>query len=174
MKKGKIIGLIVFLMFMGALGFGILQIVQNPEKYQKKNSNVDVILDATSFYRDNKTVNESQLIEMNGQPDSIEEWTYNGLSATYAIRTLYYGNYSYHFNHDMLQRISIDNAEIPYENKNDILTMFGLKKYSNTKINDLNVSYRADKCGVYDFWIPVMDEDSLDEIRISYTSLFEQ
>lgn len=141
------------------------------EPEQKKE--VAVVLDAMSFYRDDKTVNEAQLIEMNGEPDSIEEWKQKGVSATYSIKTLYYGNYAYHFNNDMLQRISIS-EEIPYTDKDEILEMFGLKKYSNTTINDLNVSYRADKCGVYDFWIPIMDEDSLDEIRISYTSLFEQ
>ena len=143
------------------------------KKEHEQQKEVPVVLDAMSFYRDDKTVNEAQLIEMNGEPDSIEEWKQQGVSATYSIKTLYYGNYAYHFNNDMLQRISIS-EEIPYTDKDDILAMFGLKKYSNTNINDLNVSYRADKCGVYDFWIPIMDEDSLDEIRISYTSLFEQ
>jgi hypothetical protein len=150
-------------------------------KIDPETVNIDVFFDATRFIVDNeRTVSEAELIEMLGEPDSIDEWNYEsyqsllGKEVEYTIRSLYYNNgtYEYKFNNDMLQRITIT-EEFQYKSKEDILPMFGLKKYSNTKISDLNVSYRCSNCGVSDFWIYDMDENTVNGINISYGSLFE-
>lgn len=175
MKKGKVIGLIVAVVFIGAIGFGISRMAQNPENYQNDTPKTEVILDATSFFiSENETVSEEKLIEMLGEPDEVEEWDFKTSSKSYPIRTLRYDNYGYSFNSGMLQRISID-EDIAYENKDDILGMFGLKKYKNSKVNDTNVAYRITNCGVHDFWIQYDDsEKTMNSIRISYGSLFSE
>jgi hypothetical protein len=172
MKKGKLVFLIIVLLVVGGLIFGISRMMSDPEKYKSTNVNSNAIFDATQFYTsENATVSETKLIEMLGDPDEIEEWNHETTSKSYPIRTLIYENYSYHFNSDMLQRISIE-EEIPYENKDEILGMFGLKKYKNSSINDTNSSYRVTNCGVHDFWTQY-SEDKLSSIRISYGSLFD-
>lgn len=180
MKKIKMVFLIII--------FGLILvnlIMENPENPgavptssttsspSLESNDVEMVLDAMSFYDGNKTISESKLIELKGEPDEIEEWNYKSVTKTYPIRTLYYGNYAYHFNNGLLHRISIDDVEIPYKNKEDILKMFGLKKYKNSEVTDTNFAYRVTNCGVYDFWVPIMDEDSLNSIRISYSSLFK-
>jgi hypothetical protein len=144
---------------------------------------INVVFDATKFIIDNeRTVSEAELIEMLGQPESIEEWNYEsyqsllGKEMIYPIRSLYYNEnkYEYKFNNNMLQRITIT-EEFAYEDKNNILPMFGLKKYSNTKITDTNVAYRCSNCGIYEFWVYDMDSKpkTIKGIHISYGSLFE-
>lgn len=172
MKKGRFIFLIIVLLMIGGLVFGISRIMNDPEKYQSSNVNSNAIFDATQFYvSKNATVSESKLIDILGDPDEIEEWNHETTSKSYPIRTLIYGNYKYHFNSDMLQRISID-EEIPYESKDEILEMFGLKKYKNSSVKDNNFSYRVTNCGVNDFWTQYSD-GKLNSIRISYGSLFD-
>jgi hypothetical protein len=144
---------------------------------------IDVVFDATKFIIDDeRTVSEGELIEILGEPESIEEWNYEsyqsllGKEMKYPIRSLYYneGKYEYKFNNNMLLRITIT-EQFTYEDKNNILPMFGLKKYSNTKITDTNTSYRCLNCGIYEFWVYDMINDSktLNGINISYSSLFQ-
>lgn len=140
-----------------------------------KNVSSNIVLDAMQYWTSkSSTISEEDLIKQLGEPDSIEEWDYKASyqvlvdkTPVYPIRTLYYGNYEYLFNDGMLQRINI-NEEIPYDDVADILGMFGLRKYSNTEIKNNNVSYRVSNCGVPDFWVYSMDQDSLNGIKISY------
>lgn len=174
-KMGCLVPFIVVICFM-ALVITLAVVFSNQprnEQSSAESNDVEMVLDAMSFYDGNKTISESKLIELKGEPDEIEEWNYKSVTKTYPIRTLYYGNYAYHFNNGILHRISIDDVEIPYKNKEDILKMFGLKKYKNSEVADTNFAYRVTNCGVYDFWVAIMDEDSLNSIRISYSSLFQ-
>ncbi len=136
---------------------------------------VPVILDAKSFYSKNgATVTEDELIEMNGQPDNIEEWNFLGTTKSYPIRTLVYGIFRYHFNGGVLHRISSDDA-IPFSDKKDLLAMFGLNETSKSKITDTGYAFRVSNCGVDDFWIPTIDYENKNftALRISYSPLFE-
>ena len=174
-KMGCLVPFIVVICFM-ALVITLAVVFSNQPKNEQssaESNDVEMVLDAMSFYDGDKTISENKLIELKGEPDEIEEWNYKSVTKTYPIRTLYYGNYAYHFNNGILHRISIDDVEIPYKNKEDILKMFGLKKYKNSAITDTNFAYRVTNCGVYDFWVAIMDEDSLNSIRISYSSLFQ-
>lgn len=132
-----------------------------------------IIFDAMQYWKDNNTtISENELVELLGEPDSIDEWNYKSFSKVYPIRQLNYGNYEYLFNNDLLQRINIY-EEISYKNVDDILGMFGLKEYSNTEIVNNNVSYRATNCGVHDLWIPSKNEDSFDIVKITYGTIWE-
>ncbi len=45
----KKIGLIVAIIFIGALGFSISRVVQNPEQYQNEPESVPVVFDALQY-----------------------------------------------------------------------------------------------------------------------------
>lgn len=139
----------------------------------KTTENIKSVLDASEFWvNKNTTISESGLIQKIGEPDSIEEWTHTYFGYNYQIRTLVYGNYEYHFNNDMLQRISI-NETISYKNKNEILSMFGLKLYNNSEVKDNNFSYRVYNCGVHDFWVQYDSESkTISYIKITFGNLF--
>ena len=134
-----------------------------------------MILDATKFIvqDERRSVTEAEFLEIMGEPDSVEEWNLNNVTTTYPIKTLVYEDVEYHFNNDYLQRISFNSSVIPYENKEDILAMFGLKKYANSKVTDTNTAYRVYNCGVNDFWC-LYDEETktLSWVAINYSSLF--
>ncbi|MDF2608915.1 MAG: hypothetical protein K0R92_389 [Lachnospiraceae bacterium] len=188
-----VITLFVIVVMLGVIGNVLKAIIPDMDKVvDSVNSDrpitltptpINVVFDATKFIIDNeRTVSEAELIEMLGQPESIEEWNYEsyqsllGKEMIYPIRSLYYNEnkYEYKFNNNMLQRITIT-EEFAYEDKNNILPMFGLKKYSNTKITDTNVAYRCSNCGIYEFWVYDMDSKpkTIKGIHISYGSLFE-
>lgn len=142
-----------------------------------------IVFDATKFIDENgKTVSEKELIKMLGKPEKIEKWNYVsyqsllGKKVKYPIRSLIYekNKYVYNFNNDCLQRITITD-QFSYKNKKDILPMFGLREYANTKITDTNWAYKCSNCGVYQFWIYDMDSESkmINGIHISYGNLFE-
>lgn len=137
---------------------------------------VETIFDAQSFITDDRTgtVTEQELINMLGEPESIDEWTYtNSLGQQYPIRTLTYGsgNYEYKFNNDQLRRISIW-APISYNSVDDFLPLFGCEKYYKTDITDTGYAYRAHNCGVYDLWIGYSGGKT-EWVHISYSDLFE-
>jgi hypothetical protein len=145
-----------------------------------KVEKIEVVFDATKFIVDDeRTVTEAELIDMLGEPESIEEWNYQVYQelllreVEYPIRSLFYqgGTYEYKFNNDHLQRITI-NMDIPYNKKSDILPLFGLSEYSNSEITDTGVAYRVTNCGVYDFWVTKMDNQIIHNIHISYGNLF--
>lgn len=113
---GCLVALLIFLAMSGIITFIGNQI----------DMSTPVVFDAKRFIgEDGEPLGEQEVIEMLGEPDSIDEWNYKALTASYPMRTLVYGNYEYSFNNDILQRINI-NESFPYSKKEDILEMFGL------------------------------------------------
>lgn len=73
----KKIGLVVAIIFVGALAFGVSRMVQNPEQYQNTSETVPVVFDALQYeVKDGENITEAELINQLGEPDSIEEWNY--------------------------------------------------------------------------------------------------
>ena len=168
----KKIGLVVAIIFVGALAFGVLRMVQNPEQYQNTSETVPVVFDALQYeVKDGENITEAELINQLGEPDSIEEWNYEvGGGQYYPIRTLYYRANEYSFNDDKLQRITLYD-KFSYNSKDDFLPMFNLKQYSNTQINDTNYYYRAYYCGVHDLWLEYGDGE-ITMTKITYGNIF--
>jgi len=144
-----------------------------PENEEK----IEVVFDASRFvveeYDSWRGVTEKELFAILGKPDGTEEWNHKTVLASYPVRTLTYGNWEYHFNNDKLQRISNDVDDFPFNGKDSILPMFGLKKYGNTRVNDTGLAYRAYSCGVRDLWVQY-EEGQLSFVKISYGALFDQ
>jgi hypothetical protein len=174
-KKGRLIAALIFcgVTVIGAVG---CQIENNSTSSDSTSDNsVQIVFNATEFWTsETTTVTEQELIEKLGAPESTEDWNYTTATLSYPIHTLYYsdengGSYAYHFNNEILSRISIDDVDIPYNGKDDILPMFGLSQYANTVVvADTGVAYRVKRCGVPDFWVAIMDDQTLQSIRISF------
>ncbi|SHJ84454.1 hypothetical protein SAMN02745136_01074 [Anaerocolumna jejuensis DSM 15929] len=171
-------GFLFFLLLVTVLITVLVNVTSNSDtKPASSVKPVKVVFDASRFIVNNKrTVTEKELIKILGKPENIDKWNYKANDMKYPIRTLSYdkGKYEYSFNNKHLQRISIDNT-YNYNDKDDILKMFGLKKYSDTVIKDINTAYRCRNCGVYDFWIYDMDSKTkkFNGVKISYSSLFD-
>ena len=146
----------------------------------KKNEEpIKVVFDAMQFVVDDeRSITESELIAILGEPESVEEWNYKttelGRDMEYPIRSLFYddNNYEYMFNNDHLQRINIY-KETTFADKDDILPMFGLKKYRNTKVKDTGYSYRVSNIDIHDLWLYGVDENTVEGVKISYGDLFD-
>lgn len=166
----KRVGLIIVIIFIGAMVFGISRVIQNPEKYQ--NESVPVVFDALQYeVKDGKNITEAELINQLGKPDSVEEWNLEVAGGWYyPMRTLYYGTNEYIFYDDKLQRITLYD-KFSYNSKDDFLPMFNLKPYSNTQINDTNSYYRAYYCGVHDLWLEYGNGE-ITMTKISYSDIF--
>ncbi|MBS4880176.1 MAG: hypothetical protein KH138_07735 [Firmicutes bacterium] len=168
----KKFGIIIAIIFVGALIFGVSRMLQNPEQYQNNDTPVSVVYDALQYeVKDGKNITESELVNQLGEPDRYEDWNYEvGNGKYYPIRTLYYGSNEYSFNDDKLQRITLYD-KFSYNSKDDFLPMFNLKQYSNTEINDTNSYYRAYYCGVHDLWLEYGNGE-ITMAKITYGNIF--
>lgn len=70
MKMQKRTGLIAVVILVGALGFGIFRITQNPDKYQKQEEQISVALDCSKFSR----ISTKELITELGEPKETDNW----------------------------------------------------------------------------------------------------
>ena len=68
-KYEKKIGLVVAIIFIGALAFGISRVVQNPEQYQKTDPNIEAIMNSCE-------VTEAQAETIWGYPSGMWCWQY--------------------------------------------------------------------------------------------------
>lgn len=180
-KKAALITLIISI----ALLFGLISLAPDDlyianeapatEQPAPVASVPEVILDVTAFYYGDTTVSESQLIEIKGEPDEIDEWNYLGRVYKYPMRTLYYGDFRFNFHNGILHRISADSLKIPFQRHEDLLGMFGLKRYMNSIVAvNTAFAYRVKNAGVYEFWVTLGDENYISSVRISFSQLFEQ
>ncbi len=174
--SGCLIGVLIFVILMAVCSvMGDKYISEAEQQMQTQTPTVNTVFNAPAFINrsDERTFTEQELINVMGEPDSIEEW--NFISSTgleYPIKTLYYDGNEYKFHNDTLRRITLVNP-IEYKSVNDFLDMFGCKKYANTTINDTGAAYRAYNCGVHDLWIGY-ENGKTTWVHISYSDLFEK
>ncbi len=143
------------------------------------SSEAETVFDASKYWKTEgeSTISIKELKEELGNPESVDNWFYESIAGAnygYKIKTLIYdnGSYEYNFNNGMLHRVTI-NKEIPYNDTDDFLEMFGLSKYSNTEIEDNGFSFRATNCGVHDLWIQYnSDNKTIENVKISYSNIF--
>lgn len=89
----KVIGIIIGLIFVGALVFGISRVVQNPEQYQKIDSNVEAIMEACEVTQEQAEGIWAILQDCgiggieNISHDSMLDGLYNSDDVGYRIRT---------------------------------------------------------------------------------------
>ena len=120
------------------------------------------------------TSTEQEVISALGEPEDIDVWTHERSGLKYEIRSLSYddGTYVYEFNNNYLMRIQIFDT-FTFDDKDNILPMFGLKMFANSKKVDTGSAYRVYDCGIHDLWCTFGEsEGSIDITYISYTDLF--
>lgn len=145
MKKGKVIGLIVGVVFISAMVFGISRVAQNPEKYQG-NSNVDIILDASSFSK----IKVEELTSKMGEADGIEDWNNKTQKGEFQMKIYTYNKEGYYvefitFEDSVVKLRCFANEPWKYEgeNKDVIFSMFGVTPGENAKKSvDTGVTYK--------------------------------
>ena len=135
-----------------------------------------IVFDAAQFYTEEngeyRPFHESEVIELIGEPESIEEWDYTSPTGLiYPIRALTYedGEYVYEFNNDYLLRIQIFKP-FEYEERDSFIEMFNLPRYSDTTIDDNGLNYHARRCGVYDLWLMDITDTTVGTTYITYFS----
>lgn len=150
MKKGKKIGLVILLLFLGGMGFGISQMVQNPDQYQK-GANVEVIFDASQYIY----ISKDELIEKLGEPEGIYDGSY--------VYETEVGVLDFTVKQDTVTKFKyMPNEPTSYKNQEDIFYMFGITPNKNTikKTVDTNSTYKFQSVanGVFEFEIYDMKE----------------
>lgn len=162
MKKGTKIGLVILLLFLGGIGFGISQMVQNPDQYQK-GGNVEVIFDASQY----SYISKSDLIEKLGESKSVYDDSY--------VYETEVGVLDFTVKQDTVTKFKYMPGEpISYENQDDIFYMFGITPNKNTikKTVDTNSTYKFQSVanGVFEFEIHGMNEKdkTFDMVFIDY------
>lgn len=157
MKKGKIISLIVIIILIGSLGFGVSQIIKNPEKYQQ-GANVKTIFDASTY----SFISKDELIKQLGNPKEIYDDIYT------------YENMEFTVKNDVVTKFKYTpNEPIKYEFKNDIFYMFGIKpdqKMKKTFDNNLTYKFQSVTNNIWEVEIYGINEKekTFDMVFISY------
>ncbi len=171
----KKIGLFVVLLFIGGLAFGILQIAQNPEKYQTKDE-VSVVLDCSKF----SNISAEELKNELGEPRNIEDWNNKTAKGEFPLQIYtydfdgFYGEFILHENTVVKLRLFSDSEWKIEGNKFDnIFTMFGIVSSKNTKkIVDTGVTYKfspvSDKVAQVDFYNYDKENKTFNMVYITY------
>lgn len=148
----------------------------------KITENVDIYFDPFEFTVEEKGISrpltEKEIIEKLGEPTTSKEWKYPKSSNKYFLfKTLTYKKNNTSFREFIINiapdgsrnvvRISLY-EEIAYKNKNTLLSMFNLREYKNSKIEDKKHSYRAKNVGIYDFWIPSLKDNKFDVVKFTF------
>ena len=181
-KTGCFIVLIILISVGVLIGGLISKFVNSSDPLT--STPIEPFIDVMVFWEEQgkTTITEEKLIDLLGTPDEIEEWNYTvSEKKGYPIRTLYYEQnddavpgytYSYHFNNGMIQRITIAGVKIPYSKKTDIVSLFNLKKYSNSEITDTGFTYVITNCNVRRVQVQNMTDEYLTIVAIDYGNIF--
>lgn len=132
----------------------------------KEKEQVSTIIDASQFSR----ISESEIEKILGDPESVEDWEFNGYEATKL--TYNKGNYEFLIIEDSVVRFTYMGSG-KFKNENDLFEMFGIKpRDGNTKVVDTGsvLSYHSVADNVGEFYVlrDANDKSVIDVVRITY------
>ena len=170
--------LIVIFLFGIGLAFGISQIIQHPEDYQKKEQNITMIFDSSKFSR----ISTETLIEELGEAKRIEDWTNSTSKGEFAMQI-----YSYDFDDYIAEFILYENTvvkvrlfanskwQIEGSSFDNIFAMFGVTPDENArKTFDNGYTYKfssvSNKVARIEFYNYDKKDKSFDTVYITYNS----
>lgn len=165
-KKSPIKYIIIGISLFFVLGF-ISLMSANDENYEQMQN---PIFNVNQFYKDNKkdTITPKELVAKKGQPTSIEKWDYElNTTTSYPITTYIYSKdgEEYDFYKGKLSYILIQ-KEFSFKNKSLIPAMFGLSTTNAKKTVDNNSTLRYTNCGVVDFWVQGIENNTFSWVKI--------
>lgn len=170
------IGLIIALIFVGAMAFGISRIVQNPDQYQKQDEEISIILDCSKFSR----ISTEELKNELGEPTNIEDWNNSTSKGEFQMQI-----YSYDFEgfkgefityEDTVVKLHLfSNSEWKVEgsNSDNIFAMFGIVPGDNAKKTvDTGTTYKfspvSDKVAEVEFYNYDKKAKTFDTVYVTY------
>lgn len=171
----KKITLFIVLIFIGALVFGISQIIKNPEQYQKKDE-VSVIFDLSKFSR----ISTEELKDELGEPKNIEDWNNKTTKGEFQFQIYtydfdgFYGEFILYENTVVKVRL-FSNSEWVVEgnNSDNIFTMFGIVPGEKAKkVADTGTTYKfspvSDKIAQVEFYNFDRENKTFDTVYVTY------
>lgn len=168
-KNGFKIWKVILILFIIAFVFAFQEIVRNPEKY---GGTTQQILDVNSFYKNAvDTISEEGLVNMIGEPERKEEWTYPKLdNTTLDLVTYSYQNneFDYIFNNNQLVRISI-NKKIKYSSEKTIFKLFNLTNHDITTIDNKKTYIKIYNSSVPEVWCGISN-GNIEWTRITFVN----
>lgn len=172
----KKIGVIVGVILIGALGFGISRIAQNPEQYEKQEEDVAVILDCSKFSRISTDELKSEL----GEPKTKEDWNNQTSKGEFPMQILtydfegFYGEFIFYDDAVVKLRLFSDSEwKVEGSNSDNIFTMFGIVPGENAKKTvDTGVTYKfspvSDKVAEVEFYNYDKESKTFDTVYVTY------
>ncbi len=172
----KKIGVIVSVLFIGALCFGISRIAQNPEKYQHQDETVSVVFDCSKYSR----ISAEELKNELGDPKSLEDWNNETSKGDFQMQI-----YGYDFSDSYgefilcedsvveLRLFSDSKWKVEGSNSDNIFTMFGIEPGENAKKTvDTGTTYKfspvSDKVAKVEFYNFDEENRTFDTIYVTY------
>ncbi len=144
---------IIGVIFIGALCFGIFQIIKNPEKYQMQEEEIPVVFDCSKFSR----ISADELRDELGEPKTTEDWmnrtskgNFQMQIFTYDLEGVYGEFILYEDTVVKLHLFSDSQWEITGSSFDNIFAMFGIVPGKNIK--------RTVNTGVTHKFSPVSDK----------------
>lgn len=179
MKKGKVIGLIVAVVFIGAIGFGVSRMAQNPENYQQSSTSAgNQVIDASSFSR----ITVEELTSKMGDASSVEDWNNETSKGTFPMKIYSYDKEGYYlefitFEDTVVKLRCFADEPWKYEGKNKdvIFTMFGVVPGEDAKKSaDTGVTYKfspvSDKVAEFEIYNLDDKAKTFDTVYIGYNT----
>lgn len=149
----KKVGVIVVVILIGALGFGIYRIAQNPDQYQKQEEQIPVVLDCSNFSK----ISLDELKNELGEPERTDDWNNQTSKGDFQMQILtydfdgFYGEFILYENTVVKLRLFSESQwQVEGSNSDNIFAMFGIVPGKNIK--------RTVNTGVTHKFSPVSDK----------------
>lgn len=172
-KKGGVIAAVILI---GALGFGISRIAQNPDQYQKQKEQISVVLDCSKFSR----ISTDELKNELGEPDKRGDWSSITTNGEYAME-LYTYNFEGFYGEFVLYEdevvklylFSDSQWEVEGSDSDNIFAMFGITPSENAKKTvDTGTTYKfspvSDKVAQVEFYNYDKKSRTFDTVYITF------
>ncbi len=172
----KKIGVIAAVILIGAMGFGISRIAQNPEQYQKQEEQISVVLDCSKFSR----ISTEELKNELGEPKSTENWSSITSEGEFSMQLYtydfegYYGEFVlYEDTVVKLHLFSDSQWVVEGSNSDNIFAMFGIVPGENAKkVVDTGTTYKfspvSDKVAKVEFYNYDKESKTFDTVYVTY------
>ncbi|WP_312129689.1 hypothetical protein [Lysinibacillus capsici] len=173
---GALIGLILMIVLIMVIG-GNSNNEDNKSEKDKEQSKV--IIDATQFSR----INTAKLVEIMGEPESIDEymWLVPSTGKEIPAKTYIYENNRYEFMviEDTVTRMNVysgkymgyDDTTLKFKNEDDLFAIFNIKTNQNLKkIADTGAALRYTPVSdnIAELWVVDIEENSFGVAKITY------
>ena len=171
----KKVGLIIGVILIGALGFGIYRIIQNPEQYQKQE-NISVVVDCSKLSR----ISTDELKNELGEPTNIENWNNQTSKGEFQMQIYtynfegFYGEFIlYEDTVIKLRLFSNTHWKVEGSNSDNIFAMFGIVPGENAKKTvDTGTTYKfspvSDNVAEVEFYNYDKENKTFNTIYVTY------